>query len=440
MANFKMIEGKTVSFHGELRLLQTENGWKRAVELWLLNDAVNENGGRYTRLSEHRALFAGTPILVAYVDGKIGDGHNFTQITEKDGSVSASFLSETAERIVGYFDSENDIRLESKDGKTWVVGRGFIWKWYARELTEKLERGKMSVSIETLIDDYHMEGMTEIYDRYQILGTTILGDGVAPAVKNANIKVLSAIGADSLRSMALRVASANEAKMKNTEKGVQTMKIKELQKHFGGYKVLSVEGEKVALLSESGALCLSSAKKQDGEVIIGAKTEVNASLTLGEGENSLSMPVETLTETLNQRLDALSADLAAEKAAKEKAESALLAMQIAEKARRKKLVKDAVLNRLKAINENLDEKIEESVCNSILTDERIEAFSQMEENGEFCGDARACRELDAVCMDRVIENNGKKANAAKKHFAWNDAEDEKAEKGGILQSLTAILD
>ncbi len=429
-----------ISFKGELRLLQAENHWKRAVELWLLNDAVNENNGRYTRLSEHRALFAGTPILVAYVDGKIGDGHNFEQITEKDGSVSASFLSETAERIVGYFDSENDIRLENKDEKTWIVGRGFIWKWYARELTEKLERGKMSVSIETIIDNYHMEGMTEIYDRYQILGTTILGDGVAPAVKNANIKVLSAIGADSLRSMALRVASANEAKMINKSKGVRTMKIKELQKYFSGYKILFVEGEKVALLSDNGSLCLSSAKRQDGEVIIGAKTEVNASLTLGDGENSTSIPADTLLETFYHRIENLSADLACAKSDKEKAEAALLAMQTAEKARRKKLVKDAVLNRLEAINENLDEKIEETVCNSILTDERIEIFSAMEENGEFCGDARACRELDAVCMDRVIENNGKRANSAKKHFAWNDAEDDKAETGGLLQSLTAILD
>ena len=131
---------------------------------------------------------------------------------------------------------------------------------------------------------------------------------------------------------------------------------------------------------------------------------------------------------------------AEEKAAKEKAESALLSMQTAEKARRKKLVKDAVLKRLKAINENLDEKIEETVCNSILTDERIDAFSAMEENGEFCGDARACRELDALCMDKVIECNAKKANAAKKHFAWNDAADENDETGGVLQSLTAILD
>ncbi|MBQ8497536.1 MAG: hypothetical protein IJ489_08800 [Clostridia bacterium] len=431
---------KMISSKGELRLLQTENGWKRAVELWLLNDAVNENSGRYTRLSEHRALFAGTPILVAYVDGKIGDGHNFEQVIEKDGSVSASFLSETAERIVGYFDGEEDIRLEKKDGKTWIVGKGYIWKWYARELTEKLERGKMAVSIETLIDEYHMEGMTEIYDRYQILGTTILGDGVAPAVKNANIKVLSAIGADSLRSMALRVASANEAKMKNKSKGVQTMKIKELQKHFGGYKVLSVEGEKIALLADNGSLYLSSARKQDGEVIIGAKVEVNASLTLGEGENSISIPVDTLTETLNHKIETLTSDLEAEKSAKEKTESALLAMQTAEKARRRKLVKDAVANRLKAINENLDEKIEETVCNSILTDERVVAFSDMEENGEFCGDARACRELDALCMDRVIANNGKKANAAKKHFAWNDAKDDEDESKGVLHTLTAILD
>ena len=72
-------------------------------------------------------------------------------------------MSATAERIVGWFRDESDIRLETIDNKVWIVGTGYIWKWYAQELVAKLRgqgRGKseMSVSIETLIDEMHMDG------------------------------------------------------------------------------------------------------------------------------------------------------------------------------------------------------------------------------------------------------------------------------------------
>ncbi|MBO5968474.1 MAG: hypothetical protein J6S14_08250 [Clostridia bacterium] len=130
------MDKKQISFSGELVLLEERKKRRQAVELWLLNDAVTENGGRYTKLSEHKNGFVNTPILVAYIGDKIGDGHNFEEEKDENGDVSASFMSAFAERVVGWFDKEEDLRIENKNGKEWIVGKGYILTWYAKELVE----------------------------------------------------------------------------------------------------------------------------------------------------------------------------------------------------------------------------------------------------------------------------------------------------------------
>ena len=224
MGRLKTVEtgGKLVSFTGSLRELAEGEGLLQKVEVMLLNDEINRNNWRYLNLEEHRKLFADTPLLVAYKGKKVGDGHNFDEVRNPDGTVTASFMSATAERIVGWFKSESDIRMETIGNKTWIVGIGYIWKWYAQELVAKL-RGQgrandgMAVSIETLIDEMHIDGKTEVYTKYQVLGTTILGDDVAPAVKDAAIRALSAIGTTGIRELTLRVAAANPQPTEESE-------------------------------------------------------------------------------------------------------------------------------------------------------------------------------------------------------------------------------
>ena len=66
------------SFCGEFRFLSTDDAFNFHVEIWLLNDLVNRNNWKYINLEQHRALFAGTPILIAYTNGGkgIGDLHD----------------------------------------------------------------------------------------------------------------------------------------------------------------------------------------------------------------------------------------------------------------------------------------------------------------------------------------------------------------------------
>ena len=421
-----------VSATGTLRILSQVDGWRQKVELWLLNSDVNRNNWRYINLEKHKDLFAETPILVAYVGDQIGDGHNFDEVREADGSVTASFMASTAERIVGFFKSAADIRIEEKDGKKWIVGVGYIWKWYAQELVKKLKRQGlegMSVSIETLIDEMYTEGTTEVFTKYQILGTTVLGDGVSPAVENANIRALSAIGRKEVREMTLRVASENEKSQKNnpqnkTRKGeTKTMKLKELQPKFNGFTVIAVDGERVALLSDKGVPHLSTAKKDGDDYIIGTKDEVKANATFSDGESSMEISVESIADPYIARCNELEAELAKANAANTAKDEIIIKMQNSEKLRRKNAVKDAIKNRLNQINANSEDKIEDDACNTLLTDEKVEEYSCMEDkDGNFCGDVAACKDVDSICMNRRIEKNRVKANASKSRFAWEAGE------------------
>lgn len=461
MGRLKTVEtgGKLVSFTGSLRVLSEGEGLLQKVEVMLLNDEVNRNNWRYLNLEEHRKLFADTPLLVAYKGKKVGDGHNFDEVRNPDGTVTASFMSATAERIVGWFKSESDIRMETIGNKTWIVGIGYIWKWYAQELVAKL-RGQgrandgMAVSIETLIDEMHMDGKTEVYTKYQVLGTTILGDDVAPAVKDAAIRALSAIGTTGIRELTLRVASANpqpteesetdngsEGKpgpVKNKEKTLMNSKLnKELAALFPDFRFISATENSVALCSAEGDFYRVPYSVENGQIIPGAKTVVNAVVVLGEGDEAISLPLDDLRNEDKAKIESLTAKLnEAEKKAAD-AEEKNKTLETRETARRLKSVKDAINARYAEICESTDgaEVCKESV-DALLTEGKLASYAAKEdENGEFCGDEIARRDVDAICMEAVI-SAGKKA---KENAAHRYAFDFPANSGESGDSIDALI-
>ena len=438
MNAFKTVktEGKLVSFQGEIRLLAEVKDWYQKVELWLLNDKTNRNNWRYERLDEHKHLFAGTPLLVAYVGNKVGDGHNFEEVRNPDGSVTASFISATAERVVGYFKNESDIRIEMRDGKKWIVGTGYIWKWYAQELVAKLKKQGiegMPVSIETLVDEMYMDGSTEVYTKWQVLGTTILGLDVAPAVADASIRALSALNSKEVREITLRVASMQEEQAKNNNpqnkknsKGEgQSMKVKELECKFPNFTVLAVNGKNVALLSDKGVPYISTAEKNGQEIVIGEKTEIAVNAVFGEGDNTVNVALDTITEKQNAKIANLEAELEKEKNEKETTLKALEAMQKAEKTRRENAIKEAVKRHLAEIKADTGADIADNECDSLLTDEKVAEYVEMvDKEGNFCGEVQACKDVDAICMKKLQEASKAKNNAQKKKYAWDIAANE----------------
>lgn len=398
------------SIQGEIRVLSKKNKWMREVELWLVNDATTRNDGRYVDIDKRKDLFAETPILVAYKHGEVGDGHNFEEIRNPDGSITASFMGATSERIVGYFKKDTDLRIEERDGLKWVVGKGYIWEWYAQELVKKLEeqglRG-MSVSIETLIDEMRMEGTTEIYEKYQILGTTILGDNVTPAVKDANIRALSAIGVDAIRQMTVRVASENQKIESQTKvkENKTVMKVKDLAGKFDGFTVLAVNGSNVALLSAEGTPYMSTAELVDDKVNMGEISEIAVNAVFGEGENAVSVQLDKITERLNAEIAELKARAEQAESERTTALNSLEAMQKAEKTRRKNAVKEAIKTHLAEIKDKIDVALSEEICADLSTDEKVEEYAEMESEGEFCGDIQACKDVDSACMNEILKSH-----------------------------------
>lgn len=456
MRKYKTINSndKIVSFEGQLRLLSAKDDWLQKVEVRLLNEEENRNGWIYRNLDEHRKLFARTPILCAYVGDKIADGHNFTmRKDEKEGKEVPDFTAPDAERIVGYFANDEDIRIEFIDGKKWIVGVGTIFTWYNRQLVEKLKsRGSLSVSIETLINEMHYEGKTEVFTKYQILGTTILNEKVNPAVVGANIKTLQFKG--DIQEFTMRVASFDKQQLglpnnepqtqQNSKKGVgKSMKIlnlDDIRDKFEGYTVLGCNGLSVALLSDEGRTFKYTFQENEDTVVPSRIEAVAVNSVFGEGDGAVTVSAEQLIGTEKSQLNAAKAALEKEVQKNAELTAKLNKMEEQETARRKEAVKAAIKSRLADNKHDCGYDLPDTLCDSLMTDECIGKYAGMvDEHGAFCGEKQAMCDVDALCMDEIRKEN--KAKAKNNGFKWSnirDGADESGASKGVMSSLARI--
>lgn len=459
------------TFSGEIKLLERNSRWLYDVELWLLNDAVNRNGWRYEDMEGHKDLFCGTPLLVAYLQNGnvIGDGHNFRMVTDPEtGEERASFTDATAERIVGALsENPNDIRTEERDGNTWIVGKGFLWEWYAPELVDKIadaaQQGRgMSVSIETLVTRSREEDGVEVEIDYEILGTTILGDHVQPAVKDARIVAWQA-RANEFKELKLRAASyssvviepgndedkavddeiENKPTLKN--KGVRhTMNkqaIRSLADKFEGYRVvgLSEDGLRAALVDDHGGAFTYVFNAEDkGEVISAKITPANVKVCFAfDEENVLDVDLADVNEGIvtarhnaEARADELQGKL-------DSANGTIESLRNSEHSRRVEAVNsivDSTLAEICEAAENGDIDMSET-AEGIRAN--AEKYASMEEDGKFCGDTQARARL----MSAYAEAATKKAIEKKRNrnaFAWGDNVKGTEDDGGIEGMLSFI--
>lgn len=420
-------------FDGEIKVLEQINPWTFRVELWLLNGKVNRNGWRYERLREHLRSFLDTPILIAYpTRNQIGDGHNFRMTPDpKTGEMVPTFTDADAEHIVGRLsEKESDIRIEERDGTEWVVGTGIIWKWYARELVDKIakdaEQGRaMSVSIETLVNESRMEGEVEVETSWEVLGTTILGDHVAPAVADARIKALRALR-EPFAELKIRAASwenkkTNDKPNHNDEKGVKNLAIKSMSKaqikaaesKLPGYTVLSANEldngtVKIVAAAKNGELFVCSAESVN-DVTTEALTAHNMAVDVDGVEIDLGGALERMlsaVDVLTAQVEKLNADLADERKKNED-------MANAEQKRRKNAAKAAAKNELAKINACRadSEKINESCISEVLEAAENGEFSDCTDcNGEWCGEEKACAAVRDKAMQEQMKLDAARMN------------------------------
>ena len=460
-------------FDGKLKILQKVNEFTFRVELWLLNGKVNRNGWRYENLRQHMAAFADKPILIAYPrPGQIGDGHNFRMVNDpKTGELVPSFMDADAEHIVGRLSEKpEDIRMETLDGVEWIVGTGIIWKWYARELVERLEhdaeqgRG-MEVSIETLVLESHMDGEVEVETRYEILGTTILGDHVAPAVAGARIKALQALKTP-FAELKLRAASYEQPQnkpKKETRKGVKNVSKRNMSKaqmesikaKLPGYTVLSAHEAddgtyKIVAASNSGEIMSCSASALNDENIrpealavcaLTAQIDENAELNVNEAMANVMASAIAENRVLTAQAEKLTADLAAEKNNSAELQKRIDAMEAAEKQRRVNEAKKAAKSELEKINSvRCDEdKFPESCCDPVVAAaEKGDYTDCCGPDGNWNGAEKACAAVRDLAMQEQMKRDAAKAKG-KTVYAFDGFKNNSADDPDSVEALYASM-
>lgn len=450
------------SVAGELKILERKGEFIFPVEIWMLNNSVNRNKWKFVNLEKHRPMWAGVPILVAYVRDKVGDGHNQETKMGKDGEPYQSFTGATAERIVGAI-SENpsDIRLEERDGYTWVVGKGLLWKWYAKELVDKISddarQGRaMSVSIEALVTDCYQEADYEVETEYTPLGVTILGDSVQPAVEDAHIAMLNAMQ-DEFKELKLRAASYIEPSsenepQKNTKKGMKNnmrlsnQQLRELQPMFDGMKLLAAEQREngcvdVCLMGKENITYMCRLEKDERGTDMSARPERLKRMSVkahwcAEGCEEIEADASDMVECAVSAAAETESKLTACQSALEKAQSELATMRANENARRLEAAKAAAKETLDKFNANRDDKVSEKVLSALNADIDAGKFTACEdENHKWNGDKTVTEKVLSACASAVMEMDAKLAAArAEKNrstFAWEKFASGFADDGSV---------
>lgn len=446
------------NFTGQLKVLESNNRFILPVEIKALNSLPNRNNWQYINLEQHLKDFSNIPILTAYIAGGavVGDGHNYNEKKDPStGETYVSFTSADAERIVGWV-GDNAARLEVIDGVEWVVLTSNLWQWYSRELCEKIARqGSMEVSIETLVTKEHMEGDIAVEEEYIILGVTVLGDSVSPAVPGADISIrsqrhLSEIR-DAMKDEILKAASYIEDRNENVqEKNYSNERVTkltyfsrkqcaELSKRFDGYTVIAAaQGDKVihvALLSDNGDIAKYEMNSIDETIAVERIKACEGTVTFDcdNCDNAEENCDNAMTVDLSEAIAAMNEVVSKANEAREKAEEDLRKanesitaamgtiadMRNAENARRVQSAKETAKRTLSAFNANSAFEVSESVLEAINNDIDSGVYTErVNSDGAWVGDAEVELRVKALCADEQQKFNQANAEKNKKTFIW----------------------
>lgn len=479
-----------------LQVLAQDKSLNYDVTIRAIRSGVNRNNWDYQNVASLAHTFAGTPILCAYVNGQIADGHNMREIRQPNGEVYYDFTGATAERIVGAISEDpNDIRIEVDEAGEWIVLKGKLWTFYNKQLVDHIaEVGTMEVSAETEIFDGYKEGDIEIYTDWRGLGVTILNEKVRPAVPGANIKALQELASE-FKELKLRAAAfykgnedepddenepedsgepdepddeeeseeevepeeddvAEETPIENktqksNEKG-ETNKVKafskkqiaELSNKFEGYTVLSAgqdeAGIHVCLMSADGATYVYNMETVEDMVDTGKIHRCEAQAVFaGEGWE-LAVDACDLTDALSAEVIRANGELEVATANLAEAKSTIESMTTKELKRRVSAAKAKALSTLEEFNANREQKIEASILTKI--NEAIENgdFSECENaEGEWCGEEEVCSQVLAACAVEVMKQDKATAMANNSSYVWDKFDGKGRHQTGDVQDLLA---
>ena len=463
--NLKSVEPKQKNYRycGTLTVLQKINQYEFAVEIRMMREGINRNRWDYRNLNEYYKTFVGQPILCAFVNGKVGDGHNMREKTDREtGERYFSFTDATSERIVGTLSNDiEDFSVVEENGEKWLVAKGRLWEFYAPELVSKIVRtGRMDVSVETMVEESQQDGEIEVFTKWTGLGVTILGDDVQPAIPNASIRALELLK-DEFAEAKLKAASyernesdKQETKQQETviERGTKDMKVltkRELsalhETYFKDYRVLSAshddeKGETlVCLMKNNGAVFQYVLGDAETTVQPERITSVNVNATVEfSGERKISVETDDMLNVLSTDFAALSEKYSNLEADAKKANDELDALKKSEAKRRIKAAKKAAEDTLRKFNETAPVKVSETVLTKLNEDIEKGEYSECEdEEGEWNGEEAVAEKVLAECGKATQKANEEKAAKEAKTMVWKNANTDHNDQMTGIEALLA---
>lgn len=449
-----------------LKVLAQDNDLNYDVTIRAIRSGVNRNKWNYQNIAEYARTFAGTPILTAYVNGQISDGHNMEEIVTPEGEVTYDFTGATAERIVGAISEDpEDVQVVSEDGEDWVILKGKLWRFYNSQLVDKIATmGTLEVSAETMVEDGYVndDDGVEVFTKWYALGVTILNEKVAPAVPGANIKALQEIETE-FKELKLKVASLhinadneeekkkeeelvvneetnNEPQSKTTERNEKTSmnifskkQLAELSPKFEGYTVLCAgqdeSGIHVCLMKETGDTAVYTMEGLEDVIDPKKITRVNTKANFVTDSWEMNVELDAITDDLSAKLTTRNSELEVAQNELQTAKDTIVSMTEKEMKRRVSAAKAKAQSTLDAFNANREEKIDESILTKINECIDNGDFSECENaEGEWCGEEAVMNEVLAACAKEVMEIDKKASLARNSQYVWDGVN--KANKAG----------
>ena len=166
------------------------------VKLRIMSSGENYNGSSFTidSLNKAKDSVAYTPILANIVEREDGEldanGHDIDFEMKADYKGNISFKETYIERPVGVFlNNSTEIKYDEENDVNYIQAYGVIWKTYSSmyDILKRDEVKDVSVEIEVINGQFRDDGYYEIQE-YNILATTILGNGNLPAIENSRIE------------------------------------------------------------------------------------------------------------------------------------------------------------------------------------------------------------------------------------------------------------
>jgi len=152
------------------------------IELWAISDQYpNNNNSHFPLPSMQKNInegeFYNKPVL-GYFNPLMGDFEEHNCDCKYDSELKLEYFDyRNGEIPMGFIRENDNVRIEKKDGHSWIVFTAILWVKYNYQQIKKLLKDKQKkVSVEiTVIKSHKDDNDVEIFDDWKFDGVTILG-------------------------------------------------------------------------------------------------------------------------------------------------------------------------------------------------------------------------------------------------------------------------